>query len=121
MNRSKWIDYAVGYVFIVSGLFKLVDSHFIQNFAMMGMPLPEISVYVIGLLEFGCGMLILGKIYSRLAAFILFLIMIGATLVAKLPLIFSEGILPFLFEMRLNIILMVLLIFIFYPNPHKKN
>jgi uncharacterized membrane protein YphA (DoxX/SURF4 family) len=103
-------------VFIISGLLKLVDSSFTQNFAMMGMPLPEISVYAVGLLEFGCGMLILGRLYLRLAAVILFFIMIGAILVASLPMVFTEGILTFLFEIRLNVILMILLTFIFYSG-----
>jgi|SRR5699024_4434547 len=116
MNILRWTCYAVGYVFIISGLLKLVDSSFTQNFAMMGMPLPEISVYAVGLLEFGCGMLILGRLYLRLAAVILFFIMIGAILVASLPMVFTEGILTFLFEIRLNVILMILLTFIFYSG-----
>ena len=116
MNILRWTCYAVGYVFIISGLLKLVDSSFAQNFAMMGMPLPEISVYAVGLLEFGCGMLILGRLYLRLAAVILFFIMIGAILVASLPMVFTEGILTFLFEIRLNVILMILLTFIFYSG-----
>lgn len=112
MSLNKWIYYAVGYVFIASGVIKLLDQSFIGNFLAMGMPFPEVSVYVVAIIELGCGMLILGRMYLQFASLLLLFIMAGAMVVAKFPILISGGFFTFLFEVRLNVVMIILLLLI---------
>ncbi|MDC3412706.1 DoxX family protein [Aquibacillus sp. 3ASR75-11] len=102
------IRYAVSYVFITSGLIKLLVGDYIQIFSNLGIPSPETVVLLVGLTEIICGCLILFKRYIKQATIILFIIVIGAFLFAKVP-ILHQGFLQFAFEARLDIVLLVLL------------
>lgn len=115
----KWICYAVGFVFITSGVVKLVSPHFIGMFAGLGLPFPEVTLYGVAILELSCGWLIASRMYLRLAVPPLIVIMISAILIAKLPTIGSSGILSFAFEARLDIVMLILLILIWKHGPKK--
>jgi len=112
MNTMKWICYGVGYVFIASGILKLLDSNFIGVFMGLGLPFPEFTLYLVAITEVACGMLILGRMYLNIAVPPLLLIMLGAIFLTKLPVIWSESIFSFAFEARLDIILIILLLLI---------
>jgi len=112
MDTMKWLCYAVGYVFITSGVLKLVDGSFIGLFANLGMPFPEFTLYLVAIIELACGMLILGRMYLNLAVLPLLFIMFGAIFITKLPIILSGGFLSFAFEARLDIIMIILLLLI---------
>lgn len=120
MGINKWIYVAVGFVFITSGVLKLLDKSFIGQFASMGMPFPDVSVYIVAMIELGAGMLILGRMYLRIASLSLLVIMAGAMIVAKLPILFSGGFFTFLFEARLNVV-MIILLFLIYRSVEIKD
>lgn len=106
---TRWIGYAVGYVFITSGILKLVVSDFKVIFASLGLPFSEVTLFIVAALEIACGMLIAGRMYVKQAVIPLILIMVGALFLTKIPLLTSAGFLPFAFEARLDIIMLILL------------
>ncbi|MBN6205896.1 DoxX family protein [Ralstonia pickettii] len=114
-----WICYAAGYVFITSGIMKLVVPGFKGMFAGLGLPFPDITLFLVALLEVSCGMLIAGRMYIKQAAPPLIVIMIGAILITKIPIITNEGLLSFAFEARLDIVVLILLILIWKYVPGK--
>jgi putative oxidoreductase len=79
-----------GIGFMIHGLPKLLDITNTQNsFTNMGLP-PELAV-IIGLLEFIGGLAILLGIFTRIAAGLLAIDMIGAILLVKLSKGFIDG------------------------------
>ena len=112
MNLSRWICYSVGYVFITSGILKLVVSDFKGLFISLGLPFPEEALLLVALVEIACGMLIAGRMYVHLAVPPLILIMLGAIYLTKLPVLFNKGFLSFAFEARLDIVILILLLLI---------
>ena len=117
---TKWICYAAGYVFITSGVMKLVVPGFKGMFASLGLPFPEITLFIVAILELACGMLIASRMYIKQAAPPLILIMIVAIILTKVPMISSNGFLSFAFEARLDIVVLILLILIWKYVPSKK-
>ncbi|XKE82386.1 DoxX family protein [Oceanobacillus kapialis] len=112
MQTYTWICYAIGFVFIVSGIMKLMVSDFRGMFASMGLPFPEATLFLVAIVELGCGILIAGRLYIRLAVPPLLLIMFGALYFSKLPILFNKGILSFAFEARLDIVMLILLLLV---------
>ncbi|GAB3053772.1 DoxX family protein [Virgibacillus ainsalahensis] len=112
MNMTRWICYAVGYVFIASGIMKLLVSDFKETFYNLGLPFPETTLFLVAIIEIGCGALIIGRMYVRQAVAPLIFIMLGALYFAKIPILMSEGFLPFAFEARLDIVMIILLLLI---------
>jgi putative oxidoreductase len=79
-----------GFGFMIHGLPKLQDIPNTQNsFLNMGLP-PELAI-IIGLLEFIGGLAILLGIFTRIAAGLLAINMIGAILLVKLSKGFIDG------------------------------
>jgi uncharacterized membrane protein YphA (DoxX/SURF4 family) len=105
----KWVSYAVGYVFITSGILKFIVSDFRSAFIGLGFPFPEATLFLVALLEVACGMMIAGRIYVKKAVIPLFIIMVGAILFTKIPILQSAGVLQFAFEARLDIVMLILL------------
>lgn len=117
---TKWICFAIGYVFITSGLMKLLVPGFQEMFANLGFPFPEMTLFVVAMVEIACGMLIVGRMYIRQAVLPLILIMFGAILLTKLPILTDSGMLTFAFEARLDIVVLLLLYLIWKYVPDKK-
>lgn len=115
----KWLFFAVGYVFITSGLMKLVVPDFRGVFTGLGLPFPELALWLVAIVEIACGMLIAGRMYVRQAALPLIVIMIVAILMTKLPMLTRAGFLAFAFEARLDIVMIVLLVIIWRSVPGK--
>ncbi|MEI3613735.1 DoxX family protein [Pseudogracilibacillus sp. SO30301A] len=108
----KWFRYAIGYVFISSGIVKLLVPDFKGVFLSFGLPFPTTTLFLVAIIEIACGAFIIARMYVKYAALLLTAIMIGALYIAKLPLLLSEGILSFVFESRLDIVMLILLIFL---------
>ncbi|SDL81404.1 DoxX family protein [Sediminibacillus halophilus] len=102
------IRYGVAYVFIASGLIKLLDPSFKEVFANIGIPSPATILLLVALTEVIGGGFILFQFYVKRAVVPLLAIMICALLLTKIPLLHA-GFLSFAFEARLDIILIILL------------
>lgn len=115
MNQTKWLCYLVGYVFVISGILKLVDSDFQNLFASLGMPLPRATLFLVAITELTCGMLLIAKMYIRHATIPLIIIMLGALFLTKWTILTEQGLLTFAFEARLDIVMLVLLLLLGRP------
>lgn len=87
----------VGVVFVSEGLqkFLLPALRGPGRFAEIGFPAPEFFGYGVGLVEVLCGTLLLIGLYTRWAAVPLCLIMVGALVTTKLPILLGHGVGPF--------------------------
>lgn len=108
LTTASLIRYAVAFVFITSGVMKLFSTELAEVFIQLGLPLPDILLYVTAFLEIICGILILLNRSVKTAVIPLIGIMIAAILLTKLPLL-NSGILPFAFKARLDIVMLILL------------
>ena len=123
MNMATWICYAVGYVFITSGVLKLLltDSlGFRSHFHELGVPFAESTLFLVAIVEFGCGALIAAGMYVKKATIPLLVIMAGALYFSKLPFLITQGFLVFAFNARLDIVVIILLLLLFKHVPGKK-
>lgn len=119
LNMATWLCYAVGYVFITSGVMKLINTDFRATFHSLGVPFPETTLFLVAIIELGCGALIAGGMYVRKASMPLLVIMVGAIYYSKLPLIAVDGFLAFAFQARLDIVLLILLLLLIKHVPGK--
>lgn len=98
MYVFPWMCYTIAFVFITSGMIKLVISDFKTTFTQLGMPFPEVTLFLIAIIEVACGILVAGRIYLKIAIAPLILIMLGALYVTKLPILLHNGLLLFLLK-----------------------
>lgn len=115
-STMNLVRYAVAYVFIISGLMKLLNSELANHFLSIGLPYPQLMLKLVILLEIGCGVLILANQYVKNAVIPLIAIMIAAILITKLPLL-NTGFMPFAFNARLDLVMLVLLIILYKRYP----
>lgn len=92
------IRFMVGWVFIVEGLQKFVrpSERGAGLFESLGIPFPELMAQAAGGTEILCGLLVLGGVVVRVSVAPLLVILMAAVLRTKLPLLGSEGLVPFL-------------------------
>ncbi|MEH7747227.1 DoxX family protein [Neobacillus drentensis] len=102
----------VAYVFITSALMKLMGSEVANHFLGLGLPYPHLMLKLVILLEMVCGILLLVNKAVKNAVVPLIGIMIGALLLTKVPLLHT-GLLPFAFGARLDIVILVMLVYLF--------
>lgn len=75
---------SLGSVFILSGWGKLHSlANVTEFFTELGIPFPEINAVFVGATEFGCGLLILLGLFTRLASVPLIITMTVAIITAK--------------------------------------
>jgi putative oxidoreductase len=121
MNASlsvmNLLRYLVAYVFIISGVMKLFSTELGHYFIQLKLPYPLTVMFIVAIIEIVCGTLILMNKRVKVASIPLLIIMIGAFLLTKVP-ILHTGFLPFAFNARLDIIMLILL-FILYSRHHK--
>ncbi|KQL18115.1 DoxX family protein [Cytobacillus solani] len=115
LSTIHLIRYSVAYVFITSGVMKLVSDELGSYFISLGLPFPLYLMYAVSLIEIFCGILILSNNQVKNATIPLITIMIAALLLTKIP-ILHTGFMLFAFNARLDIIMIVLL-FILYKRP----
>lgn len=87
----------IGTVFVSEGLqkFLLPALRGPGRFAEIGFPAPEFFAYGVGTVEVTCGVLLLLGLYARWAAMPLILVMVGALVTTKLPILLGHSIGPF--------------------------
>lgn len=87
----------VGVVFMSEGLQKFLFPAVRGpgRFAEIGFPAPEMVGLGVGAVEVTCGVLLLVGLYARWAAVPLLLIMVGALVTTKVPILLGEGFGPF--------------------------
>ncbi|HKL88385.1 MAG TPA: DoxX family protein [Salinibacter sp.] len=87
----------VGVVFVSEGLQKFLFPALRGpgRFAEIGFPAPEFFGFGVGTVEVICGVLLLVGLYTRWAAMPLVLLMTGALLITKLPILLGHGFGPF--------------------------
>ncbi|MRG87469.1 DoxX family protein [Salinibacillus xinjiangensis] len=105
----KLIRYIVAYVFITSGVMKLVNEELANYFMSLGLPYPILLLNLVAFCEVVGGVLILAQKWVKYATIPLIVIMVVAILLTKVP-ILHTGFLVFAFEARLDIVMLVLLI-----------
>lgn len=116
LTSLKFIRYAVAYVFISSGVMKLISTELGNYFISLKLPYPLKFMLVIALIEIICGILILVNKGVKQAAIPLIGIMIAAILLTKVPSLHS-GFVQFAFNARLDIVMLVLLFILFARQP----
>lgn len=114
MKSITYIKYSVAFVFITSGLMKLLNEELGNTFIGLGLPYPIYFMNAVALVEIVCGCLILANKHVKTAAIPLILIMIAAIILTKIPLLHS-GLVSFAFSARLDIVMLALLA-ILYKN-----
>lgn len=117
MNAVNLIRYSVAYVFITSGLMKLLSEELANIFIGLGLPFPIYFMYLVALTEIICGGLILANKYVKKASMPLILIMIAAIILTKIP-VLHAGLIEFAFNARLDIVMLTLLL-ILYKGSHR--
>ncbi|MCP3030834.1 DoxX family protein [Halobacillus sp. A1] len=112
MDRSisilKFLKYTIAFVFLTSGLMKLVHTELADYFMNLGIPFPLEVMYIVAWIEIGCGALLLLNKYTKLATIALMAVMIGAIILTKLP-VLNSGVIHALFNARLDIVMLILL------------
>lgn len=120
MQVYRWVRFAIGYVFITSGIVKLLVPSFQEVFANLGIPYANISLFLLAMIEIICGTLIIVNMYVKYVTVILMIIMVGAIIIAKLPVLLQEGILSFLFESRLDVTMLILLVILWRKHDFEE-
>lgn len=117
MNSSYTIiRYVVAYVFITSGIMKIVNEDLSTVFVNLRLPYPLMMMYIVALVELVAGVLIFANRSIKLVVIPLIGIMIAALILTKLP-SFHSGFLHFAFNARLDIIMLVLLWMLYKYKP----
>lgn len=88
-----WIRFYVGAVFLCEGILKFLRPASLGTgrFATAGIPAPGSFAALDGVLEIGCGVLILVGLFTRLAAVPMVVDMIGALVITKLPILWGHA------------------------------
>lgn len=116
----NWICYAVGYVFIATGVVKLLVDDFKVVFSSFGLPYPDTILFLVAITEIVCGALIVSRLYLKRATAALIFIILAAIFLTKLPILTTnQGFLSFAFEARLDIVMLILLVLLWQNAPGK--
>lgn len=115
----NWICYAVGYVFITTGILKLLVNDFKVVFGSFGLPYPDSLLFLVAITEIVCGTLIISRLYMKRATAALIFIILAAIFLTKLPILANQGFLSFAFEARLDIVMLILLVLLWQHTAGK--
>jgi putative oxidoreductase len=109
---GPWVRVAAGAVFIAFGVGKFsAHGGEVDSFRSYGLPSPDAFVYVIGVLEVGCGAMLVAGLLTRVAAALLAGDMLGAIAVSGI----GEGeVLP---SLTLAPALLLCMIFLLVVGP----
>jgi putative oxidoreductase len=111
----RWI---VGCLFILVGILKWTIGDFRVGFEQIGLPYPQVTVLLVGGVEWVCGSLLLFNLHVRKAAVSLMVIMLGALLLTKLPLLSSSSLWKVAFESKLDLLLFAFLFVLWKEYKH---
>lgn len=115
VHTMSMIRYSVAFVFIISGTMKIVSNEVANHFLSLGLPSAHTLLYVVALLEIGCGICIVANKWVKYSSIPLIIIICGAILLTKIPLLHTD-VLTFLFQVRLDFVMLLLLIVLFLKN-----
>ncbi|RPF51052.1 DoxX family protein [Aquisalibacillus elongatus] len=118
VSTTQLVRYLVGFVFIVSALMKIVGEGLGGYFTNLGFPSPITFMYVVAITEIIFGLLILLNRYVKLSTIPLMVVIIGALVITKLPML-HEGIIHTLFHARLDIVMLGLLFLLYQQYDGK--
>jgi putative oxidoreductase len=94
---------------------KLLSVDLQNYFLSLSLPYPHQVLYIVAFFEIICGGLILANKEVKKATIPLIIIMVGAFLITKVPVLHS-GFMAFAFNARLDIIMLVLLFILHSRN-----
>lgn len=96
------IRLAVGGTFLSEGVqkFLFADELGVGRFIKIGIPAPAVLAPFVGVVEIGCGLLVLLGLVTRLAAVPLIIDMLVAIATTKLPILMKSGVWKMLHEAR---------------------
>ncbi len=121
MKPMKLICYLVGFVFLVSGLMKFIDLSMVSSFEQMGVPLSNYVYFFCSSFRSDGGDAINRQnIYPHIH-YSAYLYYAWCTLFfTKVPVLTGDGVFAFLFASRLDITLLILLIFLWTQRKEKE-
>ncbi len=104
----------VGWVFLSEGIQKFLfpAALGIGRFARIGIPAPQVMAPFVGVVEIGCGVLILIGLFTRWATVPLLIDIAVALLTTKLPMLAKDGIWSALHEARTDLSMVFGLLFL---------
>lgn len=84
---------AVGVIFLSEGIQKFLfqDALGVGRFVKIGIPMPSLMAPFVGVVEIGCGALVIGGLFTRLASLPLVIDMLVAIATTKLPILLKSG------------------------------
>lgn len=105
----------VGLIFLSEGIQKFISPEEVGSgrFAKIGFENPEFWAQFTGAFEIFCGLLVLLGLIIRIAVIPLTIIMVVAFIETKWPILVERGFWPFAHECRTDVLMMVLLIYLF--------
>ena len=108
------IRLAVGGVFLSEGVQKFLFAAElgVGRFIKIGIPAPEVLAPLVGVIEIGCGLLVLLGFATRLAAVPLILVMLVAIATTKVPILIRSGLWKMLHEARTDYAMLLGAIFL---------
>ncbi|MFZ4453175.1 DoxX family membrane protein [Salibacterium aidingense] len=113
LSALRIIRCLTAFVFIVSGLMKIIHPEILNG---VDLPFSLNIMMAAALVEIFCGVLLAINQQVKNAVIPLIIIILGAILLTKIPLL-DNGILTFLFEARLDIVILGLLALLYYKHP----
>ncbi len=92
----------IGGVFLSEGIQKFVypDALGVGRFAKIGIPAPSVMAPFVGIVEIGCGLLVLVGLLTRVAAVPLIIDMLVAIATTKIPILLKGGLWAMAHEAR---------------------
>ena len=104
----------VGWVFLSEGIQKFLfpAALGIGRFARIGIPAPQVMAPFVGVVEIGCGVLILIGLFTRWATVPLLIDIAVALLTTKLPMLAKDGLWSALHEARADLSMVFGLLFL---------
>jgi uncharacterized membrane protein YphA (DoxX/SURF4 family) len=104
---------AVGAVFLTEGVQKFLfpDALGVGRFTKIGIPAPEVMAPFVGVIEIGCGALLILGLLTRLAAFPLIIDMLVAIATTKIPLLMKSGVWALAHEARTDYTMLLACLF----------
>jgi uncharacterized membrane protein YphA (DoxX/SURF4 family) len=115
-NAPGWvilIRLAVGAVFLTEGIQKFLfpDALGVGRFTKIGIPAPEIMAPFVGVIEIGCGALLILGLLTRLAAIPLIVDMLVAIATTKIPILIKSGVWAMAHEARTDYTMLLACLF----------
>jgi uncharacterized membrane protein YphA (DoxX/SURF4 family) len=126
MTRSQRNDAAfvlirvmVGAVFLSEGIQKFLFTETLGagRFTKIGIPFPELMAPFVGVVEIGCGLLLLLGLFARLAAIPLLIDMLVAVAATKLPILAMNGFWSMAHESRTDWAMLLGCLFLLLVGP----